>query len=108
MSGDAQGTKGTFTMTGGSLANTATDGQLLYISNSTGIILLKGVNLTAASGTLVKAAAGNRSTRGSNGGTVLLTADGQTLTGNLVADNFSSITLTLQNRSSLNGAINAD
>ena len=35
-----------------------------------------------------------------NGGTLILTADGQSLTGNLVADNISSITLTLQNGSS--------
>ncbi|MGD0610219.1 MAG: hypothetical protein ABSB41_01800 [Anaerolineales bacterium] len=107
-SGDAQGTKGTFTMTGGSLAYTATDGPLFYITNSTGVITLKGVSLTAASGTLVKAASGSWGNSGSNGGTVLLTADGQTLTGNLVADNLSSITLNLQNGSSLTGAINPD
>jgi len=41
MSGDAQGTKGTFTMTGGSLAYTATDGPLFYVTNSTAVILLK-------------------------------------------------------------------
>jgi hypothetical protein len=108
MSGDAEGTQGTFTMTGGSLAYTATDGPLFYVNNSTAIINLKGVNINAASGILVKAAAGNWGTSGSNGGTVILTADGQSLTGNLVADNISSITLTLQNGSSLNGAINAE
>jgi hypothetical protein len=108
MSGDAQGTQGTFTMTGGSLVYTATDGPLFYVNNSTAVILLKGVNLTAASGTLVKAAAGSWGNSGSNGGTVLLTADGQVLAGNLVADNISSITLTLQNGSTLNGAINTE
>jgi hypothetical protein len=108
MSGDAQGTKGTFTMTGGSLAYTATDGPLFYVTNSTAVILLKGVTLNAASGTLVKAASGNWGNSGSNGGTVLLTADGQTLTGNLVADAISSVTLTLQKSSSLTGAINSD
>jgi hypothetical protein len=72
------------------------------------VILLKGVTLNAASGTLVKAASGNWGNSGSNGGMVLLTADGQTLTGNLVADAISSITLTLQKSSSLTGAINSD
>jgi hypothetical protein len=108
MSGDAEGAQGTFTMTGGSLAYTPTDGPLFYITNSTGVITLKGVSLTAGSGTLVKAAAGQWGNSGSNGGTVVLTADGQVLEGNLVADNFSSITATLKNGSSLAGAINAD
>jgi hypothetical protein len=108
MSGDAQGTKGTFSMAGGSLAYTATDGPLFYVTNSTAVILLKGVNLTAASRTLVKATTGNWGNSGSNGGTVLLTADGQTLTGKLVADAISSLTLTLQNGSRLTGAVNAD
>ncbi len=108
MSGDAQGTKGTFTMAGGALTYTATGDPLFYVTNSTGVILLKGVKLTAASGTLVKAASGSWGTTGSNGGTVLLTADGQTMEGNLVADNLSSISLTLQNGSNLSGAINPD
>ena len=38
----------------------------------------------------------------------MLTADGQTLTGDFVADSISSVTLTLQNGSSLEGSINAD
>jgi hypothetical protein len=106
MSGDAQGDQGTFTMTGGSLAYTATDGPLFYITNSTGIIELNNVNLTATSGILVKAASGNWGNSGLNGGTVFLTADGQHLTGDLIADNISSIDLTLRNNSTLQGAIN--
>jgi hypothetical protein len=108
MSGDADGTRGIFTMTGGSLAYTATSGPLFYVTNSTGVITLKGVNVTAASGTLVQASTGNWGMGGSNGGTVFFTADGQTLTGNMVADSSSSITATLQNGSSLTGYINAD
>lgn len=108
MSGDAQGTVGTFTMTGGSLAYTSTDGPLFYVTNSTGKINLKDVSLTAASGVLLKASAGSWGTSGSNGGTAILTADGQTLNGDLVADNISTLTLTLQNGSTLKGSINAD
>jgi hypothetical protein len=108
MSGDAQGTRGVFTMTSGSLAYTAKNGPLFYVTNSTGVITLKGVSLTATSGVLVKASAGNWGNSGSNGGTAILTADSQTLTGNLIADYTSSITATLQNASSLTGSINPD
>jgi hypothetical protein len=107
MSGDAEGTTGTFTMIGGSLANTATTGPLFYVTNSTGVITLTGVNVTAASGTLIKAATGNWGTSGSNGGTVIFTANGQILTGNLVADSISSIAAVLKNSSTLTGAIDA-
>lgn len=107
MSGDAEGTKGVFTMTGGSLANTATTGPLFFVTNSTAVITLKGVTVTTASGMLVDAGGTDRwGTSGSNGGTVILIADGQTLTGDLVADSLSSITTTLQNGSSLTGYIN--
>jgi hypothetical protein len=109
MSGDAKGTEGTFTMTGGSLAFTAASGPLFFVTNSTGLITLKGVQVTIASGTLVEAGGTDRwGTSGSNGGTVIFTADGQTLTGNMVADSLSSLTVTLQNGSALTGAINAE
>jgi hypothetical protein len=108
MSGDAQGTEGTFTMTGGSLAYTSTEGPLFYVTNSTGKIDLKDVNLTVGSGVLLKASAGSWGTNGSNGGMAILTADGQTLSGDLVADDISALTLTLQNGSTLKGSINAD
>jgi hypothetical protein len=107
MSGDASGTKGTFTMTGGSLSATGTNSPLFYVTNSTGVITLKGVTLTDASGILIKAAAGSWGTSGSNGGTVVLTADGQTLSGNVVADSISSVSITLENGSKLAGAIDS-
>ena len=74
-SGDAQGSKGTFTMTGGTLSITGANSPLFYVNNSTGIITLKGVTVSETSGVLVKAAAGKWGTAGSNGGTVILTAD---------------------------------
>ena len=105
MSGDAAGTKGTFTMTGGTLGLTAADGPLFYVTNSTGVVTLKGVNVSVGSGILIKAAAGNWGSSGSNGGNVVFTADGETLKGDVTADNISTIALTLQNGSSLTGAI---
>jgi hypothetical protein len=103
MSGDATGTQGTFTMTGGSLQYTPASGPLFYVTNSTGIIVLKGVTVTANSGVLVSAAAGNWGTSGSNGGTAVLTADDQTLAGDLVADSISTIAVTLKNSSTFTG-----
>jgi hypothetical protein len=109
MSGDAEGTQGTFTMTGGSLAYTANSGPLFFVTNSSGIITLTGVEVTAKSGTLVEAGATDRwGVSGSNGGTVIFTADGQTLSGDMIADSISSITATLQNGSSLTGSVNPD
>jgi hypothetical protein len=108
MSGDAQGTRGNFTMTGGSLTNTAASGPLFYITNSTAVVTLEGVNVSAASGVLVQASAGNWGNSGSNGGTLILTINRQTLTGDMLADSISSISVTLQEGSSLSGALNPD
>ncbi len=108
MSGDAEGTQGTFTMTGGKLEYTPTSGPLFYITNSTGVIILKNVEVKNGSGILINAAAGNWGNAGENGGTVIFTADNQALEGDLVADAISSIDLTLQNRSSLKGTINPE
>jgi uncharacterized protein (TIGR03437 family) len=105
MSGDAGGNQGAFTMTGGSLAYTPTSGPLFYVNNTTAIVNLKGVTLSAASGVLVSAAAGAWGNSGSNGGNVVLTADGQTLAGDMIADSISTIALTLKNNSTLTGKL---
>ncbi len=107
MSGDAEGTQGTFTMEGGALSYTSTTGPLFYVNNSTAIITLKSVDISVGSGVLVNAAAGNWGTSGANGGTVILTAEGQELSGNLTADEISSITFILKNGSAWSGAINS-
>ena len=108
MSGDAQGAKGMFTMTGGSLAISGSNSPVFYVTNSTGNITLKGVQVTSASGVLLNAAQGSWGTSGSNGGTVNLIADGQSLTGSIVADSASAVTVNLANGSKLESAINAD
>jgi hypothetical protein len=107
MSGDASGTKGTFTMSGGSLAYTASSGPLFYVTNSTGVISLKGVTVTNGGGVLIKAATGSWGTSGSNGGIVVFTADGETLVGDLVSDSSSSISATLKDSTALTGSINS-
>jgi len=106
MSGDATGTRGVFTMTGGSIAYTPSSGPLFYVTNSTAVITLKGVTATTGSGVFLQAAAGQWGNSGSNGGTANLTADAQTMTGDIVADASSVLAVTLKNGSSLTGAIN--
>ena len=63
--------------------------------------------MATGSDTLITAAGTDRwGSSGSNGGTVTLNADGETLTGNLVTDNISSISAVLRNGSTLTGSIN--
>jgi hypothetical protein len=106
MSGDAEGTKGTFNMSGGELSNTAARGPLFFVTNSTAIINLTDVTVTAASGELINASANRWGNEGSNGGTVVLTADSQNLSGTITADKISSVELNLKNGSTLKSAIN--
>ncbi|MGA2498227.1 MAG: hypothetical protein ABSH20_10825, partial [Tepidisphaeraceae bacterium] len=91
-------------MTGGSL--TTTTGPLLFVTNTTAIIKLSGVKLTSADNKLLDAAADRWGRSGSNGGNVFLTAENQTLVGDVTADKLSSITMTLQKKSTLTGSIN--
>lgn len=107
-SGDAKGGEGTFTMTGGSLAYTSATGPLFYVTNSTGYINLTGVDVTAASGVLLQAAVNDRwGKSGSNGGGIVFTAKNQTLVGDIESVKIGSVNATLQNGSTLTGAINA-
>jgi hypothetical protein len=87
-SGDARGTDGVFTQTGGSL--TALRGPLFFVTNTTATINLAGVKLADSSGTLLDAAAASWGTSGSNGGQVTVNAKAQTLTGSVVADKIST------------------
>lgn len=102
-SGDAEGREGAFSMTGGSLA--AAQGPLFFVNNTKGVIHLQGVKLFSASGVLVKAAASRWGRNGANGGAVVLTADHETLAGNLVADSISALTANFQNHTTLTGAV---
>jgi len=83
----------------------ATSGPLFFITNTRGIITLKNVKASAASGVLVKAGVDRWGRTGSNGGNAVFTADGETLAGDLVADAGCSVRATLQNGTTLAGAI---
>jgi len=105
-SGDAEVGTSVFTMNGGSL--TAAVGPLFYSTNTNAVFNLNGVELTGNSGTLLTASADRWGTEGSNGATVAFNANGQVLNGNITCDNVSSISVTLQNGTTLTGAINTE
>ena len=106
-SGDAGIGTSILTMNGGSM--TAAKGPMFYITNTAAVIDIRdGAKLSAASGTLINAAAGQWGNTGSNGGRLTFKADGEILTGDIVCDNISSVTAILQNKTTLKGTINAE
>jgi hypothetical protein len=106
MSGDAATGTGNFNMTGGIL--NAEEGPLFYSTNTQAFINLKGATLVNPSEIILKASAGDWGTTGSNGADVILMADAETLNGNVICDNISTVNLTLKNKTSLKGAINIE
>jgi hypothetical protein len=105
MSGDANVGTGNFNMTGGSLS--ALVGPLFYCTNTDAVINLQGVQLTAASGTLLSAKADSWGTSGSNGADVTMTLDNETAAGDISADSISTVDITLKNGTTLTGAIDS-
>jgi len=105
-SGDAGIGTSVLTMTGGSL--TAAEGPMFRVTNTAAVIDLKGdAKLNAASGVLINAAADRWGNAGSNGGHLTLKADGETLTGDITCDDISTVSVALQNKTTLKGTINA-
>jgi hypothetical protein len=107
MSGDADVGQGTFTMTSGSYDWTSTSGPAFYVTNTKATITLSGVKVTSTAEELLNASAGDWGTAGSNGGSVVFTADSEALTGSIVSDEISSITALLRNYTTLSGAIDS-
>ena len=106
-SGDAENGTGNFMMNGGSISSTT--GPVFYITNTDAEIDLNAVNVTSASGTLIKAAASDRwGQSGSNGGIVAFTATDEDLAGDLVCDSLSMIEAVLRNGTTLAGSIDSE
>ncbi len=103
-SGDADVGTGTFSMTDGSL--TVTEGPVFFVTNTDAEIYLNHVDVSSSSGVLVNASATSRwGTEGKNGGNVTLIAENQDLSGSLIADEVSSVHLSLTKDSSLSGRV---
>lgn len=111
MSGDAEEGTSVFTMTGGSLVSLS--GDMFYVTNTSSIITLSGVELTLADDTYLLLVAGNNSSRGwgtagANGGTCEFNLSAQAISGDIMIDSISELAMTLSAGSSYTGAINAD
>lgn len=109
MSGDAEEGTSSFSMTGGSL--TGENGDMIYVTNTACTIDLSGVTIINEDqdANLLTVAGNNAShgwgSAGSNGGSVVMTCDAQTLEGDIVVDTISTLDLALENGSSLTGSI---
>jgi hypothetical protein len=104
-SGDAATGTATLTVSGGSF--TATKGPLIFVSNTDAKISLRsGVEVSTATGVLMKCSHSAWGTSGSNGGVATTTIDSSTsLSGGFVVDSISSLNLSITHSSSLSGYI---
>lgn len=114
MSGDAGEGTGTFNSSNSTL-EIASDSDyykaapFFFITNTDAVINLENNTIKYGSGTLISAKGTSEwGKSGSNGGNVTLNATNQKLTGDINADNISSVTINLTNNSSLEGTINGD
>lgn len=108
-SGDAGTGTAVFTAKDSKLTSTSS-GPFFYITNTNAKAELSGSTLSFPSGTLVQVS-GNDGQRGwgrqgSNGGTFLLTAHDQTLSGNILCDGISSMDFVLAANAVYTGAVN--
>ena len=109
MSGDDDIGEAYFTAEGGSI--TGLSGDMFYVTNTDCTISLEDVAFTLANDTFLRVE-GNSSSRGwgtegANGGDVILTAEDQTIEGNILVDSISGLDMTMTN-STFSGAINPD
>ena len=108
MSGDADEGLASFAMNGGTLTNL--NGDIFFVNNTTASIDLTGATIVNEDeeGVFLRAAAAGWGSEGSNGGHVTMTASKQTIDGDMIVDEVSSLNLYLKESSSFNGAINSD
>jgi translation elongation factor P/translation initiation factor 5A len=112
MSGDAGTGVGTFNATNSKISIKKSSSYyktapMFFVTNTSAVINLTNTTLSYGSGTLLSVKGTSQwGTTNSNGGTVTINANKQTLTGNITADKLSTVTLNLTNGSTYKGAIN--
>ena len=112
-SGDADNGVGSFIATNSkftipSSSSVYSSAPMFFITNTEATITLKNNTFTYGSGIFIDIKGTDEwGTSGSNGGDVTLTASGQTIEGDIVVDDYSSLTLILSNSSSFKGTINS-
>lgn len=113
MSGDAGEGTGTVNLSNSTLEVSETEegktSPFFFITNTKAVINLENNKLKYASGLLLKVEGTSEwGKSGSNGGEVTLNATNQELSGNIELDNLSSITINLNENSTLESTINAN
>ena len=108
MSGDADEGESKFTMEGGTLTNK--NGDIFFVNNTTTTINLTKASIKNedADGIFLRAAAAGWGSEGSNGGQVTLNATAQTIDGDIVVDEVSTLNLLMTDKSTFTGAVNTD
>ena len=108
MSGDAATGEAVFTAKNSTI--TTNKGDSFYVTNTTAKIVLENNKIinNDASGNFLRIQKDSWGTSGSNGGTVTLNMTNQNVTGNIVVDSISSLTMNLSNGSSYKGTINGE
>ncbi|MCD7777145.1 MAG: S-layer homology domain-containing protein [Clostridiales bacterium] len=110
MSGDAEVGTSVFTMEGGSL--TSNNGDVFYVTNTHTLVTLSDVEIINedSEGVLFRITGNSASrgwgTAGANGAQAELTAENQTLEGDIVVDTISTLDFDLTDGSVLTGTIN--
>lgn len=103
MSGDSEEGKGEFTMKGGNL--TSKNGVMFFVTNTIADINLENVNLEYATDDLLQIEKAGWGNEGSNGGQVTFNATKQSLKGNIIVDDISTLNMYLKDGSSFEGSI---
>ena len=90
---------------------TALQGPLFYITNTSGKIKLNNVALNSTDGILVKALKGDwgvdlPDAKPTRGATVEMVTSQQSLSGDIIVDEFSALSIKMTDHSSLNSTIN--
>ncbi len=108
MSGDAATGKAVFTAKNSTI--TTNKGDTLYVTNTTAEINLENNTIVNNddTGNFLRIQKDSWGNSGSNGGTVTLNMTNQKVTGNIVVDSISKLTMNLASGSSFRGAINSD
>ena len=107
MSGDAEVGEATFNMTNGTL--TSNNGDVIFVTNTDATITLTNVTIVnnETDGYLLRVVGNGRwGNVGSNGGNLVFTCSNQTLTGDILVDNISTLKMTLTDNSTYTGSIN--
>ena len=112
-SGDADSGKGSFTASDSTMeiissSSVYSSAPMFFVTNTEATITLSNVIFKYGSGIFIDIEGTDQwGTSGSNGGVITMTVTGQTIEGDIVVDDYSSLSLTLSSSSSFTGKINA-